>query len=286
MAFNAIPGFNGGLDRLRLVVESTHQLTFTRDRVIKRFRSWDKGEPEREWAGLEMLHRHAPGLAPQPLQRRIEEGAPVVVMTRVGGEPLGAAPLTRDQLAALGRTLQVMYAAVPAEAMASLPERRWGPAELLSTVRSWIAEPVPAQSPLVRAAARAASSWLGSGEASVLAGPLAERVFSQADGNLGNFVWDGARCRVVDFEDSGISDPAYEVADLVEHVSAWLPGLIRADDLIEALGFGEAQRARLARCRRLMAVFWLLMLLPGNPGHQRNPAGSAERQAQRVLELL
>ncbi len=159
-------------------------------------------------------------------------------------------------------------------------------AELCSTLRSWIAEPISQPGPPVGAAVQAASWWLGSGEVSVLAGPLAERVFSQADGKLGNFVWDGAGCHVVDFEDSGISDPAYEVAHLVEHVSAWLPGLIREDDLIEALGFCAAQRARLRGFRRLMAVFWLLMLLPGNPGHRRNPPGSAERQAERVLDLL
>jgi len=28
------------------------------------------------------------------------------------------------------------------------------------------------------------------------------------------------------------------------------------------------------------------MLLPGNPGHARNPEGSLERQAARLLELL
>lgn len=267
-------------------MESTHQLTLTPDRVVKRFRSWDKGEPEREWAGLELLHRYAPGLAPQPLQRRAEDGAPVIVMTRVEGEPLGAAPLTREQLSALGRALQVMYAAVPAEALRGVPERRLGPAELCSTLRSWIAEPIPEPGPAVATAVRTASSWLGSGEVSSLAGPLAERVFSQADGNLGNFVWDGARCHVVDFEDSGISDPAYEVADLIEHVTAWLPGLIKEDDLIEALGFCANRRARLLGFRRLMAVFWLLMLLPGNPAHRRNPPGSAERQAERVLGLL
>jgi len=268
------------------VAESTHEVTLTRDRVVKRFRSWDKGEPEREWAGLEVLHRYAPGLAPRPLQRRVQDGAPVIVMTRVAGEPLGVAPLTREQLSALGRTLQLMHAAVPAGALSGIPERRWGPAELCATLRSWIAEPIPEPGPSIGAAVRAASSWLGSGEVSVLAGPLAQLVFSHADGNLANFVWDGARCHVVDFEDSGISDPAYEVADLLEHVSAWLPGLIAEDDLIEALGFCAAQRARLLGFRRLIAVFWLLMLLPGNPGHQRNPPGSAERQAERVLRLL
>lgn len=268
------------------MVESTHQLTMNRDRVLKRFRSWDRGEPEREWAGLELLHRYAPGLAPQPLQRRVADGVPVIVMTRVGGEPLGAAPLTREQLSALAQALQMMHAAVPADALSGIPDRRWGPAELCAKLRSWIAEPIPEPSASIGAAVRAASSWLGSVDVSILAGPPAERVFSQADGNLGNFIWDGARCHVVDFEDSGISDPAYEVADLVEHVSAWLPGLINEDDLIDALGFCVAQRARLLGFRRLLAVFWLLMLLPGNPGHRRNPPGSAERQAKRVLALL
>ncbi|HEY2691135.1 MAG TPA: phosphotransferase [Streptosporangiaceae bacterium] len=43
-------------------------------------------------------------------------------------------------------------------------------------------------------------------------------MFGNADGNLANFLWDGARCRIVDFEDSGVSDPAYEAA----HVSRLL----------------------------------------------------------------
>jgi hypothetical protein len=69
-------------------------------------------------------------------------------------------------------------------------------------------------------------------------------------------------------------------------VSSWLPGLLKEDDFIQGLGFSAAQQARVLGFRRLMAVFWLLMLLPGNPGHQRNPPGSAERQAERLLALL
>jgi len=73
------------------VVETTHQLTFTQDRVVKRFRCWDRGEPEREWAGLWLLHRYVPGLAPQPLHQYVDDGAPVIVMSRVRGQPLGTA---------------------------------------------------------------------------------------------------------------------------------------------------------------------------------------------------
>ncbi len=45
-----------------------------------------------------------------------------------------------------------------------------------------------------------------------------------ADGNLANFLWDGERCRVVDLEDSGASDRAYELADHVEHITFRVAG--------------------------------------------------------------
>lgn len=45
----------------------------------------------------------------------------------------------------------------------------------------------------------------------------------------------------------------------------------------------DPQRRRLAGFRRLFATFWLLMLLPGNPAHRRNPPGTLERQAARVV---
>jgi hypothetical protein len=33
-------------------------------------------------------------------------------------------------------------------------------------------------------------------------------------------------------------------------------------------------------------MFWLHLLLPGGPAERRNPPGTAERQAERVLGLL
>jgi len=45
-------------------------------------------------------------------------------------------------------------------------------------------------------------------------------VLGQGDGNLANFLWDGGQVRIVDFEDSGPSDRAFELAVLVEHLSA------------------------------------------------------------------
>ena len=95
------------------MVESTHAVALGTDRVVKRYRSWENGEPEREWTGLSLLHQAAPGLAPEPLERRVQDGAPVIVMARVPGEPLGTAPLSREQVTGLGQALQRMHTAVP-----------------------------------------------------------------------------------------------------------------------------------------------------------------------------
>ncbi len=86
-------------------------------------------------------------------------------------------------------------------------------------------------------------------------------------------LWDGERCRLVDFEDGGLSDPAYELADHVEHIASRLTGVYDAPALVGAVGLDEAARRRFTAYRPLWAAFWLAMLLPGNGGWRRNPAG-------------
>jgi len=56
--------------------------------------------------------------------------------------------------------------------------------------------------------------------------------------------------------------------------------------LIGSLAFSGEQRERLAGFRTVLAVFWLMMLLPGNPGHHRNPPDSLARQAARVRDRV
>lgn len=58
--------------RLRSVQSDTHDLTFTATEVRKQFLSWDRGEPDREWACLTVLSDHAPGLAPRPVRRGVD----------------------------------------------------------------------------------------------------------------------------------------------------------------------------------------------------------------------
>jgi hypothetical protein len=111
-------------------------------------------------------------------------------------------------------------------------------------------------------------------------------VLGQGDANLANFLWDGTQIRIVDFEDSGPSDRAFELAVLVEHISAWSDAGLSADVLLALFDLTAAEQVKVREYRRLSALFWLMMLLPGSPAHRRNPPGTLERQAARLLLLL
>lgn len=108
-------------------------------------------------------------------------------------------------------------------------------------------------------------------------------MLGHGDPNLANYLWDGTRIRIVDFEDAGVSDTAYELGTLVEHLSArdtrWDGFLARFD----------VDEDRLLTARRVMAAFWLYLLLPTNPLTRRsrpNPPDAVERQAARLLSLM
>ncbi|KAA1427989.1 phosphotransferase family protein [Nocardioides antri] len=266
----------------------THDLTFTDTEVRKRFVSWDDGEPDREWACLTVLAEHAPGLAPRPIRRETLDGHPVVVMERLAGEPLGNRPLSPAQTAALGTALRRMYD-VPLTALhaAGIAERRYGPSTQAATVAGWLdgsADLSECQDPaLVAAAVRAAHRWLASREPAPEQGLTALGI---ADLNPANVIWDGSTCRLVDFEDGGLTDPAFELADHVEHLAGRLASVYDATALADAVGLTAAQRDRMRAYRPLWAAFWLAMLLPGNGGFRRNPSGTTEAQAIHLLALL
>jgi Ser/Thr protein kinase RdoA (MazF antagonist) len=267
-------------------VQTTHDLVAGEGTVIKTFRPRYGDEADREWVALSLLQRHAPGLAPAPLRRAGDDDSPAVVMSRLPGCPLGDRPLSPPQVTALAAALDRLHNAVPPDELVTLPPRRSGAPEMLTELRAWASQTTPALTPPVAQALRTARDWLASHEADGLAAPPADPVFTHADGNLANVLWDGTRCRIVDFEDAGVSDRAYEVADLLEHVSASLEHLVDPDELAAALRLTAAPMRRVLTARRLFATFWLLMLLPGNPGHHRNPPGSLERQAARAEALL
>jgi hypothetical protein len=271
-------------------VATTHDLTWGSTTVTKRYSRWSRGEPRREWQALQLLHSRVPDLVPEPLECDLGQTAPFVTMSRLPGTPIGAdLDITPACLDATAEALRTLHDAVPPAELSELSERWWAAETGIIEIRGW-ADAEQSRDDLstlagpVQEALGAGVRWVH-GLPAELATPT-RPVFARADGNAANLLWDGERVRIVDFEDAGVSDLAYEVADTVEHLSVWSDAGIEADDLLGRLALTSSEQSRVAEYRRLFALFWLLMLLPGNPAHHRNPPGTLDGQADRLLRLL
>jgi hypothetical protein len=270
---------------LARVQTSTHDVTIGAGEVRKQFVAGHEARAEREWACLTLLAEHAPGLAPRPLRR--EDGErPVVVMSRVPGETLAPRPMTTGETAALGVALRRLYdVPVAAVTAAGIGRRRYGADALAGVLVEWLADDHDlgqCRDPALVADALALA------RAYVAAPPLPEprlTALGIADLNPANVLLHDGEVRLVDFEDGGLSDPAYELADHVEHLGSRLPGVYDVDALPAAVGLGAGDRARTAAYRPLWAAFWLAMLLPGSASWRRNPRGTTEAQAVHFMAL-
>jgi thiamine kinase-like enzyme len=140
--------------------------------------------------------------------------------------------------------------------------------------------------PLPRQAHRAALQWLDSGWAKERGLSVEQPVFAQGDPNLANYLWDGREVHLVDFEASGRGDQATELADFVEHPTVWARAGIDAAAFLGHFDLNRSQHQRVTQLRRLFAAFWIMRLRPGGSAYQRNPPGTFERQAARLLDLL
>jgi Ser/Thr protein kinase RdoA (MazF antagonist) len=268
----------------------THDVRIDREHgvVTKRFRSWARDEPAREWAALRMVAESAAGLAARPISASLGADPPEIRMSWLPGEPLGAGPVSPEQAQALARSLDLLWRTPPG-GLAGLPAGEPNPEAFTGQVRRSLAEGGHRRlggDPVVCRAAAAAAAWLerdATGRQNLAGSGI---VLGQGDANLANFLWDGRRVRLVDFEDSGPSDRAFELAILVEHLSAWSDARLDADAFASSFELTAAERVRLLRFRRLAALFWLLHLRPGGRASRRNPPGTLRRQAERLLALL
>jgi aminoglycoside phosphotransferase (APT) family kinase protein len=274
----------------------THGITVEDGLAVKRFRSHVDGderrlygdEPHREWRALKLLARHAPGLAPRPIRASLDADPPLIVMSQVPGEPLGTRPVTEAQEDAIAAALSRLHHAIPPSVLEKV-ERAPGSAELLRDRTRDMARACDADllDPLPRQAHRAALAWLDSGWTERSASVTGQPVFAQGDPNLANHVWDGhGSVHLVDFETSGRGDRATELADFVEHITVWAHAGIGAEAFLDRFDLNPGERQQITQLRRLFAAFWIMRLLPGGSAYQRNPPGTFERQASRLLNLL
>jgi Ser/Thr protein kinase RdoA (MazF antagonist) len=211
---------------------------------------------------------------------------PVVAMSRLPGTALGTRPLGAGEIAAVAASIGRLHRAVPCRVLGVVEPMPFGPMAAVARVRAMArATGVPAD-PAARCAWRRASAWLERGEAERAAAGDRIAVYGHGDANLANYLHDGHTVRLVDFEDSGRSERAWELAIFTEHLSVHGDGGVPAEVALGYFETGTTERVGIRAYRRLLATFWLMMLLPGGPSHRRNPPGTLQRQASRLLELL
>jgi Ser/Thr protein kinase RdoA (MazF antagonist) len=98
------------------------------------------------------------------------------------------------------------------------------------------------------------------------------------DPSPANYLWDGRRVVLVDFEDAGWRDRAVELADLVEHAQSRNTPAAAWGRVLDRLGLDGRERARHRAARRLFGLFWLFWLtLLDRPGADLSPAAQLER---------
>ncbi|MFB4283004.1 phosphotransferase family protein [Nonomuraea sp. MTCD27] len=253
-------------------LQHTHELDYDGDRVVKRYVDSKPGAAEREWRALNLLAEYAPDLAPEPIA--YDDG--VVTMSRIDGVPLRGLFARAKHVSAMAEALRELHTAVPGHVLRTLPVRPWQREAIVDWVRSRCAAWQPRE-PSADRAVKEGLRWLESwspGEAGVTP------VFGAGDGNLANFLWDGTRVRIVDFEDSGRSDVAFELAELAEHVSMWVDGEV---EIARRFELSPQEERRMRECRKAHALVWFFLL---SHEHPRNPPGTFQRQIERVLARL
>ena len=268
---------------------ATHDVRIDRSRgiVVKRFRSYRRSEPVREWTALTLLAKFAPGLAPIPISADLNGDSPALTMSLLLGAVLGTAALTPVQADALAEALERLWRSVPSIQRQLPAAVTPNPAAFTDQVRTMLAAgPVLGNAPAVVRAHAAAAAWLDRRAPEYHGREGHPAILGHGDPNLTNFLWDDGQIRLVDFEDSGPSDRAFELAILTEHISAWSDARMDADDFLSLFGLTRAEKIRLHDFRCLAALFWLLLLRPGSPSSTRNPPGTLERQADRLLGLI
>jgi hypothetical protein len=254
--------------------------------VTKRFRTEDRERGRREWRARVLLDRYAPGLAPAPWQADLASVEPTVVMSKLAGAPLRGLPLSDDQVEALAAAVIRLHDAVPPDVLAGVPMRPGHQGELIGHIRSWFPQTRPRVGDQVGRAMDEGMGWLARSGLEPAGQLDLPSVFGPGDGNLANYLWDGLRVQVVDFEDSGRSDRAFELAEITEHVASWAEQPLGAARFLRHFDLTAAECERLTQCRRLLALVWLFLLAFDDAGPRRNPPGTAQRQAVRLLDLL
>jgi len=267
---------------------STHLVSFVeldgRRLCLKIYRSWERAEPDREWTLLELLH--PTGLAPEPVWRSTDTPKPAVAMTVVAGKPLGDVQLDDRQLQLIGDAHALIHGL---SAPPRLPPAINSGATVLGRARSFWPDLAAMASDLgvshdVFRVIDVAGPWLFDPATAALVAD-GERHACRGDTNPANYLDDGERLRLVDFEDGGMSDPVFEIADMAEHFAT--RHLPEQTWLRVARATGITDHHRLGQARVIVASFWLALTIRRvHRGLVMRPPVTPSDQARRLQGLL
>ena len=226
---------------------------------LKCYRVDERRRAEREWQILSALHQAECSVSPTPYCLDFDPAAPITVMERLPGQPLGSLNLGEPELSALAQALQELHSLTPG----MLPSIVWpvdsNALARLGRVRAEIKRLLSLRQKdehLIHGAA-----WLTGPEASLLERP-ADPVFSRGDPNLANCLWDGRRVRIVDYEYGGWTDRAFDLADLVEHTQSRATPEAEWLWFVSQFSLSPDEATRFAASRRLLSLFWLALFWP------------------------
>jgi hypothetical protein len=246
----------------------------------------DRRRGEREWRALTLLTRRGTPAVPEPVWRSEHPDRPAIVMTFAPGAALGADPLQPRQADALIEALDALYAITPNGVDQPVPDVVTPAAAMVARMhRTWTALQAdsagitdPDRQQLLQGWRR----WSAGPQPRQLTGP-APRAFGRGDPSLANFLWDGTRLTLLDFEYSGWTDPAFELADLVEHTQSRATPDRTWDQLVDRFDLDRPARQRHHAARQLMCFFWLARWWRDND--PRFPA-QADRARHLLADLL
>jgi len=252
-----------------------------REICVKLYRRDATRRAKHEWAALTILSNLGFDAAPEPLYYEPTH-SPALAMSLLPGDPLGGSSLSNDQIRQIAEIFHGLHSIEATKLPHRLPAVRLTVEGMLHEVEErWHTCMADESSPLRKELLTRWRSWVSGPDITLLGHPSTP-VFGQGDPNTSNYLWDGTRVRVIDFEYAGWSNPYYELALLVEHVQSRATTDDRWLLLEDILCPAQEDRDRTNAARALVAWYWTMEFWP----HQQADNERFANQAERLLQVL
>jgi aminoglycoside phosphotransferase (APT) family kinase protein len=249
-------------------------------RCVKIYKVDDRRRLEREWNALTLLAGHGVTRVPRPLWCADHPHLPIMCMSLLPGAPVADLVDPAPALAALPDLVRQIHQ-VPLSVFRQMERIDSATHYVNRIMRVWPEQLLRhAQDDLTREMRDLLRWWRGTDDADLTC-EWAPRVLSRGDSNLLNWLWDGHRIGVVDFEFSGYADRVFDAADLIEHISARPIDDAAWEPLLADLDLTSRERRRYLAARRTCAMRWLAVLWK----HRKDRPDDFARQRERVHAL-